>query len=50
MFRHHNLCGVNFRVKVSLKMTIAQVIYTSVTVNNSPILDYIHPYYHIPPS
>ena len=26
-----------------LKMTTAQVVETSVTVNNSPIQDYVHP-------
>ena len=36
--------AVIFRVKKSLKMTTAQVVETSVTVNNnSPIQDYIHP-------
>ena len=28
---------------LTLKMTIAQVVETSVTVNNSPIQDYVHP-------
>ena len=33
-------------------MTTAQVVETSVTVNNnnSPIEDYTHPDYHIPPT
>ena len=32
----------------TLKMTTAQVVETSVTVNNnSPIQDYVHPDYHI---
>ena len=32
-------------------MTTAQVVETSVTVNNnSPIQDYTHPDYHIPPT
>ena len=34
---------VIFRVKLTLKMTTAQVVETSVTVNNnSPIQDYVH--------
>ena len=31
-------------------MTIARVIETSVTVNNSLIHDYVHPDNHIPPT
>ena len=32
-------------------MTTAQVVETSVTVNNNnPIQDYTHPDYHIPPT
>ena len=31
-------------------MTTARVIETSVTVNNSPTYDYIHPDNHIPPT
>jgi len=31
-------------------MTTAQVVETSVTVNNSPIQDYIHPDDHTPPT
>ena len=35
---------VIFRVSLTLKMTTAQVIEMSVTVNNnSPIQDYVHP-------
>ena len=37
----NNLCGSHLQ---SLKMTTAQVVETSVTVNNnSPIQDYVHP-------
>ena len=40
-WRFHNLCGSHLQ---SQKMTTAQVVETSVTVNNnSPILDYVHP-------
>ena len=28
---------------MTLKMTTAQIVETSVTVNNSPIQDYVHP-------
>ena len=31
------------QVLLTLKMTTAQVVETSVTVNNSPIQDYVHP-------
>ena len=31
------------QLTLSLKMTTAQVVETSVTVNNSPIQDYVHP-------
>ena len=31
------------RLTLTLKMTTAQVVKTSVTVNNSPIQDYVHP-------
>ena len=31
------------QLTLTLKMTTAQVVKTSVTVNNSPIQDYIHP-------
>ena len=30
------------RLTLTLKMTTAQVVKTSVTVNNSPIQDYVH--------
>ena len=30
-------------IALTLKMTTAQVVETSVTVNNSPIQDYVHP-------
>ena len=33
-----------------LKMTTAQVVETSVTVNNSPIQDYVHPDGHTEPT
>ena len=34
----------HFKSRLSLKMTTAQVVETSVTVNNnSPIQDYVHP-------
>ena len=40
-WRFHNLCGSHLQ---SQKMTTAQIVETSVTVNNnSPILDYVHP-------
>ena len=40
-WRFHNLCGSHLQ---SQKMTTAQVVETSVTVNNnSPIQDYVHP-------
>ena len=32
---------------LTLKMTTAQVVETSVTVNNSPIQDYVHPDDHL---
>ena len=31
------------QLTLTLKMTTAQVVETSVTVNNSPIQDYVHP-------
>ena len=31
------------QLTLTLRMTTAQVVETSVTVNNSPIQDYIHP-------
>ena len=35
---------------LTLKMTTAQVVETSVTVNNCPIQDYVHSDDHIPPT
>ena len=35
---------------LTLKMTTAQVVETSVTVNNCPIRDFIHPDDHVPPN
>ena len=41
-WRFNNVCGTHFQSH--LKMTTAQVVETSVTVNNnSPIQDYVHP-------
>ena len=34
----------------TVKMTTAQVVETSVTVNNSPIQDYVHPDDHTQPT
>ena len=34
----------------TLKMTTTQVVETSVTVNNSPIQDYVHPDDHAQPT
>ena len=34
------------QLTLTLKMTSAQVVETSVTVNNSPIQDYVHPDNH----
>ena len=31
------------QLTLTVKMTTAQVVETSVTVNNSPIQDYVHP-------
>ena len=31
------------QLTLTLRMTTAQVVETSVTVNNSPIQDYVHP-------
>ena len=49
-WRFDNLCGSHlqsqseFRVTLTLKMTTAQVVATSVTINNnSPIQDYVNP-------
>ena len=38
------------QLTLTLKMTTAQVVETSVTVNNSPIQDYVHPDYHAQPT
>ena len=35
---------------LTLKMTTAQVVETSVAVSNSPIQDYIHLDNHVPPT
>ena len=41
-WRYDNLCGSH--LQMTLKMSTAQVVETSVTVNNnSPIQDYVHP-------
>ena len=41
---------VKLTVKMTLKRTTAQVVEMSVTVNNSPIQDYVHPDNHTQPS
>ena len=48
-WRFNNLCVI--QLTLTLKMTTAQVVETSVTVNNnnSPIQDYTHPENHIQP-
>ena len=38
------------QITLTLKMTTTQVVETSVTVNNSPIQNYIHLDGHIPPT
>ena len=38
------------QLTMTLKVTTTQVVKTSVTVNNSPIQDYIHPDDHAPPT
>ena len=38
------------QLTLTLKMTIAQVVKTSVTVNNSPIQDFVHPDDHTQPA
>ena len=35
---------------LTLKMTTTQVVKTSVSVDNSPIQDYVHPYDHTQPT
>ena len=37
------------QLTLTLKMTTAQVVKTSVTVNNSPIQDYVHPHVYAQP-
>ena len=36
------------KLTLTLKMTTAQVVETSVIANNSPIQDYVHPDDHVP--
>ena len=52
--RFDNLCGSHLqsqRVTLTLKMTTAQAVETSVTVDkNNPIQDYIHPDDHTQPT
>ena len=38
------------QLTLTLKMTTAQVVETSVTVNSSPIQDYVHPDDHAQPT
>ena len=38
------------QLTLTLKMTTAQVVETSVTINNSPIQDYVHPDDHAQPT
>ena len=38
------------QLTMTLTVTTTQVVKTSVTVNNSPIQDYIHPDDHAPPT
>ena len=38
------------QLTLTLKPTTAQVVKTSVTVNNSPTQDYVHPDDHAPPT
>ena len=41
---HHNDYIILYQLTLTLKMNTAQVVETSVTVNNnSPIQDYVHP-------
>ena len=44
------LFRVIFRVNLTMKMTTAQVVETSDTVNDSPIRDYVHPDVHTQPT
>ena len=41
---------VKLTLKMTLKRTTAQVVEMSVTVNNSPIQDYVHPDDHAQPT
>ena len=41
---------VKLTLKMTLKRTTGQVVEMSVTVNNSPIQDYVHPDNHTQPS
>ena len=47
-WRFHNLSGSH--LQKTLKLTTAQVVETSVTVNNSPIQDNVHPDDHAQPT
>ena len=38
------------QLTLTLKMTTTQVVETLVTVTNSPIQDYVHPYDHTQPA
>ena len=38
------------QLTLTLKMTTAQVVKTSVTAINSPVQDYVHPYAHTQPT
>ena len=47
----HLYVSVVIQLTLTLKMTTAQVVETSVTVNNnSPIQDYVHPDTHTQPT
>ena len=43
MMRGRRSILLTVRLCLTLKMTTTQVVETSVTVNNSPIQDYVHP-------
>ena len=43
-------CSFVIQLTLTLQMTTAQVVETSVTVNNSPIQDYVHLEDHVPPT
>ena len=49
-WRFDNLCGSHLWLTFTLKMTTAQVVETSVSVNNCPFLDYVRPDDHDPPT